>query len=104
MIWILMELVFISIGRYCKVNEWSVVGLAYESSTWYTLTDELSQRLVAGANTSEELEPDVVDPQFINVYEPYKLQTPSKLTGSLPMFWKIRTHKYRLRNERLPQY
>jgi hypothetical protein len=66
------------------------VGLAYESSTWYTLTDELSQRLVAGANTSEELEPDVVDPQFINVYEPYKLQTPSKLTGSCLCFWKIR--------------
>jgi hypothetical protein len=44
------------------------VGLAYRSSTWYTLTDELSQRLVAvSANTSEELEPDVVDPQFINV-------------------------------------
>jgi hypothetical protein len=93
------------LGAIAKLTNEVRVGLAYESSTWYTLTDELSQRLVAvSANTSEELEPDVVDPQFINVYEPYKLQTPSKLTGSLPMFWKIRTHKYRLRNERLPQY
>ena len=71
------------LGAIAKLTNEVRVGLAYESSTWYTLTDELSQRLVAvSANTSEELEPDVVDPQFINVYEPYKLQTPSKLTGS----------------------
>ena len=25
---------------------------------------------------------DVVNPQIVNIYEPYKLQTPSKLTGS----------------------
>ena len=70
------------LGAIAKLTNEVRVGIAYESSTWYTLTDELSQRLVAvSANTSEELEPDVVDPQFINVYEPYKLQTPSKLTS-----------------------
>jgi long-subunit fatty acid transport protein len=59
------------------------LGLAYESSTWYTLTDELSQSLVAvSSNSGGELPSDVVDPQIINVYEAYKLQTPSKLTGS----------------------
>jgi hypothetical protein len=56
MIWILMELVFISIGRYCKVNEWSARRISLRILNLYTLTDELSQRLVAvSANTSEEL-------------------------------------------------
>nr|WP_309757694.1 outer membrane protein transport protein [Flavobacterium sp.] len=71
------------LGAIAKLTNEVRVGLAYESSTWYTLTDELSQSIVVvSANTSGELDPDVVDPQFINVYEPYKLQTPSKLTGS----------------------
>ncbi len=71
------------LGAIAKLTNEVRLGLAYESSTWYTLTDELSQSLVAvSANTSGELDPDVVDPQVINVYEPYKLQTPSKLTGS----------------------
>ena len=35
------------------------------------------------ANTTEELAPDVVDPNITNFYEPYRLQTPSKITGSL---------------------
>ena len=71
------------LGAIAKLTNEVRLGLAYESSTWYTLTDELSQSLVAvSGNTSGELDPDVVDPQIINVYEPYKLQTPSKLTGS----------------------
>ena len=71
------------VGAIAKITNEVRFGLAYESSTWYKLTEELSQSLVAvSANTSGELEPDDVDPQVINIYEPYKLQTPSKLTGS----------------------
>lgn len=71
------------VGAIAKLTSEVRLGLAYESSTWYKLTDELSQSLIAvSANTGGELEPDDVDPQVINIYEPYKLQTPSKLTGS----------------------
>jgi hypothetical protein len=49
-----MELVFFQLGAIAKLTNEVRVGLAYESSTWYTLTDELSQRLVVGANTSED--------------------------------------------------
>ncbi|RDI57576.1 OmpP1/FadL family transporter [Flavobacterium glaciei] len=71
------------VGAIAKLTNEVRLGLAYESSTWYKLTDELSQSLIAvSANTGGELEPDDVDPQVINIYEPYKLQTPSKLTGS----------------------
>jgi hypothetical protein len=71
------------VGAIAKISNEVRLGLAYESSTWYNLTDELSQSLVAvSSNTGGELPSDVVDPQIINIYEPYKLQTPSKLTGS----------------------
>lgn len=71
------------LGAIAKLTNEIRVGLAYESSTWYNLTDELSQSLtVVSANTSGELPADIIAPQVINVYEPYKLQTPSRVTGS----------------------
>jgi hypothetical protein len=72
------------LGAIAKVTNQFRLGLAYESSTWYRLSDEFSQKLIGvSANTSGELAPDVVDPKTINYYEPYKLQTPSKWTGSM---------------------
>ncbi len=71
------------LGSIAKLSNEIRVGLAYESSTWYNLTDELSQSLsVVSANTAEELPAEDIAPQVVNVYAPYKLQTPSKLTGS----------------------
>lgn len=71
------------LGAIAKVSDEIRLGLAYESSTWYKLNDELTQKLVAvSSNSSGSLPPDNVNPQVTNVYEPYKLQTPSKLTGS----------------------
>lgn len=70
-------------GAIAKLTNEVRLGLAYESSTWYNLNDELSQKLtvVSSANNVKDLT-DVVDPRVVNVYETYKLQTPSKLTGS----------------------
>lgn len=71
------------IGAIAKVTNEIRLGLAYDSPTWYNLSDEFSQKLVAvSANTGGELPPDVVDPQLINYYAPYELDTPSKFTGS----------------------
>ena len=71
------------LGAIAKLTNEVRVGLAYESSTWYRLNDELSQKLivVSGATTGNDIT-DTVDPRIVNVYEAYKLQTPSKLTGS----------------------
>ena len=70
-------------GAIAKVTNEVRLGLAYESSTWYTLSDEFTQKLVAVSSaTGIDDTRDVVDPQITNFYEPYKLQTPSKLTGS----------------------
>lgn len=68
------------IGAIAKLTNEMRLGISYESPTWYNLSDELSQSLVAiRANTTSA---DVVDPQIINYYDPYKLTTPGKVTGS----------------------
>ncbi|MBF8151383.1 outer membrane protein transport protein [Winogradskyella sp. F6397] len=71
------------LGGIAKVTEELRVGLSYSSPTWYRISDETSQylassRLEDGSNVNQ-----VVNPNVINVYEEYKLQTPGKVTGSL---------------------
>ena len=64
------------------------LGLAYESPTWYRLTDELSQRVTTsgyGLNSTQDntqYSGIVTDPNTTMVFQPYKLQTPGKVTGS----------------------
>lgn len=71
------------LGAIAKVTNELRLGLAYESSTWYNLNDESSQKLIAvSSNVDGDLPNDVVDPRITNVYAPYKLQTPSKVTTS----------------------
>jgi hypothetical protein len=76
------------IGAIAKVNKNVRLGLSYESPTWYELNDELTQSLTAvSASTAGVLNADEVDPRIngekvINVYAPYNLQTPSKITAS----------------------
>ena len=72
------------LGTIAKITEGLRLGLAYESPTWYNFSDELTQRLSAvRSSTFGELPTDVVDPKITNFYDPYRLQTPSKFTGSL---------------------
>lgn len=71
------------IGAIAKVTNEIRLGLAYDSPIWYDLNDEFSQNLTAvSANVVNELPADVVDPQIINYYAPYELNTPHKFTGS----------------------
>ncbi|MEI7508247.1 MAG: outer membrane protein transport protein [Flavobacterium sp.] len=65
------------------------IGLAYESPTWYRLTDELSQRVsTSGYGLNATVDNTlytsnlVTDPNTTMVFQPYKLQTPGKLTTS----------------------
>ena len=71
------------LGAIAKVTESFRLGLAYESNTWYELYDELSQSLytttdaIGGQTKYYDINPNVV-----NVYESYTLQTPGKTTFS----------------------
>lgn len=71
------------LGGIFKLSPEFRLGVAFDSPTWYTIEEETSQYLAtvrddAGSNVTQ-----VVNPQTVNVYPQYKLQTPSKLTGSL---------------------
>ncbi|TRX36850.1 transporter [Flavobacterium sp. ZT3R18] len=71
------------VGAIAKVTNEIRLGLTYESPTWYSLQDELSQRLTSvSSNTVEVLPQDVVDPNVINYYSPYDLRTPGSFTAS----------------------
>lgn len=71
-----------NLGAIAKVTNEFRLGLAYESPTWYALNDELSQRLIVVNSDENGTYTDVVDPNIVNIYPSYNVQTPSKLTGS----------------------
>ncbi|HWR94543.1 MAG TPA: outer membrane protein transport protein [Flavobacterium sp.] len=71
------------IGAIAKVTNEIRLGLAYDSPIWYDLNDEFSQNLTSvRANIVDEEDTAVVDPNIINYYAPYELNTPQKITGS----------------------
>jgi hypothetical protein len=69
------------IGSIVKVTPEFRAGLAYESPTWYRLTDELTQSI--SSVTAENAGVNVYDPAITVIYAPYKIQTPGKWTGSM---------------------
>ena len=76
------------LGAIAKLSDELRIGATYQSPTWYNINDELIQSLFTvsevdnGDGTFTEFT-DVVEPNVINIYETYKLMTPSKITGSL---------------------
>lgn len=72
-----------NLGAIAKVTDDLRVGLAYESPTWYTLNDELSQALYTSTTDGTTNFNSTIAPNVINIYQTYKIQTPSKWTGSL---------------------
>ena len=71
-----------NLGAIAKVTEEFRVGLAYESPTWYRLNDELSQSISAYSTDGPDDFFDRFNPNVINIYPTYRLQTPGKWTGS----------------------
>ncbi|MCD0471325.1 OmpP1/FadL family transporter [Flavobacterium sp. JAS] len=71
------------LGAIAKVTESFRLGLAYESNTWYDLYDEVSQSLYTTTQASGG-QPinNSVNPNIVNVYKSYTLQTPGKTTFS----------------------
>lgn len=74
----------LNLGAIYKATDNVRVGLAYETPTWYRLNDELTQSISsnfydAATDTMNEA---YFNPNVVNIYPTYKIQTPSKLTGS----------------------
>jgi len=72
----------INLGAIYKFTDNFRAGVAYESPTWYRLNDELSQRLIVNTTDGTNNFQNVVAPNVLNVYETYRIQTPSKVTLS----------------------
>ena len=77
-----------NLGVIGKISKEFRAGLSYESPTWYKLNDELLQTLSStGYNFGNPADPNLssttVDSNITMIYDPYKLRTPSKFTGSL---------------------
>ena len=76
------------VGGIAKLSDMVRVGLTYDSPTWFTLSDETTQYLEAQRDVAGSLITQVLDPQILNVFPDYKLQTPDKLTGSIALVLK----------------
>jgi hypothetical protein len=76
------------IGAIAKVTNEIRLGFAYESSIWYHLADKITQNLTSrgfnyGNPPISGLSNASTDSNLEITYDPYNLQTPSKITGSL---------------------
>lgn len=69
-----------SLGGIAKLNDNIRVGGSYQSPTWYELTDDTSQRI---NSTLAEQDIDFINFSIVNLFEEYRIKTPSKLTGSV---------------------
>ena len=71
-------------GAIYKANQNIRLGLAYETPTWYRLNDELTQSISTNYYnaTNTTMNQAFVNPNAVNVYPTYKIQTPSILTSS----------------------
>lgn len=79
------------LGGIAKLNENIRIGLTYDSPTWYSIRDETAQAIetfsadgITGINSNEVF---TVNPQVINVFPDYRLQTPAKITGSAALIF-----------------
>ena len=80
----------LQLGAIAKIATNFRLGLAYESPTWMTVNDELTQTItgycadcVVNNIGNVPVRNINQNPNITNVYEPYNIQTPSKYSGSL---------------------
>ena len=78
------------LGAIAKLTNWLRLGVTYDSPVWYSIKEETRQYLATryiDHQTDEEITV-VLDPNAINVFDEYTIQTPSKITGSLAFIIK----------------
>jgi hypothetical protein len=71
--------VSLQIGGIAKVTEEWRLGFTYDSPTWMSISEELSQRLET-VNASQDV--TIVDPNVLNIYPDYNFRTPGKVSLS----------------------
>ncbi|MBC3759278.1 outer membrane protein transport protein [Hyunsoonleella sp. SJ7] len=70
------------IGGILKLTDEFRVGLTYDSPIWYRIEEETTQFLgTAGVDSGQDFTQSI-NPQVVNIYPAYRLQTPAKITAS----------------------
>ena len=71
------------LGTIVKVNQNVRAGFTYDSPTWYTISEEGSQRIsTSGADIDGDFS-TLVNPRVTNIFQDYELRVPGKYSGSL---------------------
>ncbi|MBE9489209.1 MAG: transporter [Bacteroidetes bacterium] len=73
------------LGGIAKLSDAIRIGITYDSPTWLTISEETTQYLATVRGDSGSNITETLDPQIINVFPDYKLQTPAKVTGSIAL-------------------
>ena len=76
------------LGLINKISDILRLGITYKSPTWFEISEETSQYLETIVSESENQRVEIVNPNVVNIFEDYKINTPSKLTASLALVFK----------------
>ncbi len=71
------------LGAIYKLTNELRAGFTYDSPTWFTITEETTQSISTIVDDTNESFTAIVNPNIINIFPDYKLQSPGKITGSL---------------------
>ncbi len=71
------------LGAIAKLSDNFRVGLAFDSPVWYTISEETTQYIATVRDDAGVPVTQTINPNITNIFPDYKLQTPSKITGSL---------------------
>lgn len=71
------------LGAILKVTPSLRAGVTYNSPTWFTILEETSQSISTDLIDDSGGFSTFINPNTINIFPSYRLQSPSKITGSL---------------------
>ena len=71
------------LGGIMKLSPELRVGLSYNSPTWLSLEEETTQYIATIRNEGGSNITQVVDPNIVNIFPRYRLQTPGNIMGSI---------------------
>ena len=71
------------LGGILKLTPELRAGFSYQSPTWYRITEETFQSVGTFFDAGNGSESVFIEPDIINLFPDYTLQTPGKITGSL---------------------
>lgn len=70
------------IGAIAKINESFRLGVTFNTPTWFNINEETTQYLETSRVENNQTVLSIVDPRIINVFERYRLRTPTELSIS----------------------